>query len=152
MDKMKIYNNKLSFNVSKLDKDIKKQIKGILYDVLNTTMEKHKTINEDNLISNSEIRQKLINATIYAMQLNDNDIEKLSNKALKKAIFASYANQLVIFSEKYVKIEGVSVSLSRYFISIQASLVKQIEHEKRQEYLENKAQKQANKKAIKIRK
>ena len=59
---------------------------------------------------------------------------------------------MIASQERYIKEYGVSISLTNFFITIQAKLTKAVESEKRQAYLEKLASKKASKKAIKIRK
>lgn len=160
----KIYNNKIIYknDNNKIDKDIKNNLKATILDIVKTS----KDYTKDNKYYN----------TLYISQDNYNTIiDNLKSiidfacvftfKNIKDAIISSIKNKLNTF-EKYEKIESYSVSIADFLKSIQASIYKKAEHEKRQEYLidqqkriqakldkeKQKARKKANKQIEKVQK
>ena len=149
----KIYENKLNFNCNKIDKESKKQIKASINDIaINILNIYNKNLSSKKLILNSVDKTNLLKNIKYIMQLNDEDMQKITNNFLKECIYSSITFKMVASQERYVKEYGVSISLTNFFITIQAKLAKAVESEKRQAYLEKLASKKASKKPIKTRK
>ena len=160
----KIYNNKIIYknDNNKIDKNIKNNLKTTILDIVKDS----KDYTKDNKYYN----------TLYISQDNYNTIiDNLKSiidftcvftfKNIKDAIISSIKNKLNTF-EKYEKIESYSVSIADFLKSIQASIYKKAEHEKRQEFLidqqkriqakldkeKAKARKKANKQVEKVQK
>lgn len=153
MVNQKIYDNKLNFNCQKIDKTTKNQIKAIINDTaINSLNIYGKNLSSKKLLVNANDKNLLKNDIKYVMQLDDKETAKLTNNFLKECIYSAITFKMVASGERYVKEYGVSISLTNFFIAIQAKLNQVVESEKRQQYLQDKATKKANKKAIKIRK
>lgn len=160
----KIYNNKIIYknDNSKIDKDTKNTIKNTILSIMNNQKEYSK---DNKYITNLYITQNDYDILVDNLKnIIDFDIV-LTFKNVKDGILSSVKNKLNTF-EKYEKIEGYSVSIADFLKSIQASIYKKAEHEKRQEFLiaqqkriqakldkeRQKARKKANKQVTKKQK
>jgi hypothetical protein len=144
----KIYSNIVSFNEF-YNKDTKNELTMIL-----TNIAKNKTMYENNekeltIKIDEDDYNDLVNIAKKVMILKDEKIDfsnvKITYKDIKKAIQGAYGDALKV-NEKYLKMVEYTPNLNNFFKTLQANIVKKIENEKRQDYLQEKAKKDAIKK------
>lgn len=141
------YQNKIvesTFDVE-AKKQNKKELKNTILNILQNNLQ-----NNDFTKDNKTIQLTTLYITDDDFISIKNNIKKLlasntqniSYKDVRLAILSSYKNKLVASDERYVKVEGTSVSIADFLKSIQASLVKKVESSKRQDYLLDQKKKQ----------
>ena len=165
------YQNKIIASQFDIDsqKQNKKELKNTILNILQNNLQ-----NNDFTKDTKTIQLTTLYITDDEFASIKNNIKKLlasntqnvSYKDVRVAILSSYKNKLVASDEKYVKVEGTSVSVADFLKSVQASIIKKVESSKRQDYLLDqkkrqqikidkelaKKQKQANKRVEKKQK
>lgn len=134
------YQNKII--ASQFDIDTQKQNKKELKNTILTILQ--------NNLQNNDFTKDTKTIQLTTLYITDNDFASIKNnikkllasntqnisyKDVRIAILSSYKNKLVASDDRYVKVEGTSVSVADFLKSIQASLVKKVESSKRQDYL-----------------
>ena len=127
----KLYTNRIIESAFDIEakKQAKKELKTILLNVANSIK-----MNKENyatlILSETDFKDLYDNANKII------DLSKgITYKAMKNAILSSITNKLVASDEKFVKVEGYSISVANFLKSLQASITKKVESEKRQQYL-----------------
>lgn len=134
------YQNKIIASQYDIDsqKQNKKELKNTILNILQNNLQ-----NNDFTKDNKTIQLTTLYITDDDFASIKNNIKKLlasntqniSYKDVRVAILSSYKNKLVASDDRYVKVEGTSVSVADFLKSIQASIIKKVESSKRQDYL-----------------
>lgn len=141
------YQNKIvesTFDVE-AKKQNKKELKNTILTILQNNLQ-----NNDFTKDNKTIQLTTLYITDDDFASIKNNIKKLlaintqniSFRDVRIAILSSYKNRLVASDDRYVKVEGTSVSIADFLKSIQASILKKVESSKRQDYLLDQKKKQ----------
>lgn len=141
------YQNKIIVSQYDIDsqKQNKKELKNTILTILQNNLQ-----NNDFTKDTKTIQLTTLYITDDEFSSIKNNIKKLlvsntqniSYKDVRVAILSSYKNKLVASDERYVKVEGTSVSVADFLKSIQASILKKVESSKRQDYLLDQKKKQ----------
>ena len=141
------YQNKIIASQFDIDsqKQNKKELKNTILTILQNNLQNNdftkdsKTIQLTTLYITDSDFLSIKNNIKKLLASNTNNI---SYKDIRIAILSSYKNKLVASDDRYVKVEGTSVSVADFLKSIQASLVKKVESSKRKDYLLDQKKKQ----------
>lgn len=144
-----IYQNKIIESSFDMDtkKENKKELKNTILSIFKNNLSNFDTT-KDGEASDITSTHLYITETDFISIKNNikkllaSNLENISYKDIRLAILSSYKNKLVASDERYVKVEGTSVSIADFLKSIQASLVKKVESSKRQDYLLDQKKKQ----------